>query len=211
MGTHWTLFFFHPMFDDPEKLRGQIDHLPSFRERGWLGTQIVLAVRTCDDGMNEHLIRRLDLPQMMSTMAFLSAWFLAAFVPQALGEPHKPIGGGRQTTIMAIFGQLPFEGFDVLLLRGDQPLEVVDTLVQGLQGHNGLLEPFAQVLIRLAGLLQFVVFALQRFTQGCLLGSQLFQFVVFAHAATLADGSSSRNCMTHLNSYHFGQDLSPTS
>ena len=103
------------MFGDPEPLGRQVDHLPSLRQVCGLGAQIVLAVRAFDDGMNEHLIERLHLPQVMPTMSWLSTGLLAALLPQALGRTHKTIGGGRQTAIMAIFGLLPFEGFDALL------------------------------------------------------------------------------------------------
>ena len=115
MGTDWALLFFHPMFPDPEPPGRQVDHLASLWYLCRLGTQIVLALFTRDDRMNKHLIRRLNLPQVMPTMAWLSTGLLAALLPQALGRTHKTIGGGRQTAIMAIFGLLPFEGFDALL------------------------------------------------------------------------------------------------
>ena len=51
---------------------------------------------------------------------------------------------------MAIFGLLPFQGFDALLQRVDQPFEDFHALVLRANGHDGLFEPFAQVLIRLA-------------------------------------------------------------
>jgi len=35
--------------------------------------------------------------------------------------------------------------------------------------------------------LQFFVFALQRFTQGCILRSELLEFFILGHMATLAD------------------------
>jgi hypothetical protein len=65
--------------------------------------------------MNEDLIGLLYLPQVMPTMSWLSTGLLAALLTQALGRAHKTIGGGRQTAIMAIFGLVPFEGFDALL------------------------------------------------------------------------------------------------
>ncbi len=74
----------------------------------------MLAALTAFHRMNKHLIRLLDLLEMMSTMAGLSTWFLAALFPQTLGDTDKAIGGGRQTTIVTIFGHLPFECFDAL-------------------------------------------------------------------------------------------------
>jgi hypothetical protein len=152
MGTHGTLFFFHPMFRDPEPPGRQVDHLASLRHVCRLGAQIVLAMLAAEDGMNQDLIRRLHLPQVMPTMALLSTGLLAALLPQALGRTDKPIGGGRQTAFMAIFGLLPFEGFDALLQSVDQPFEDIHALLLRANGDDGLFEPFAQVSIRLVRL-----------------------------------------------------------
>lgn len=54
-------------------------------------------------------------------------------------------------------------------------------------GDDGLFEPFAQVLIRLPRLFQLFVFAPQCAAQGYFLASQLFEFFILRHAATLAD------------------------
>jgi hypothetical protein len=129
VGTDRALFFLNAMFGDPEPLDWQIHHLTPLWQCCWLAAQIVLAVLAACDRMNEYLIRHLDLLEVMPTVAFLPTGLLAALLPQALGRTHKPIGGGRQTTIMAIFGLLPFESFD--------------TLLQILNGHDGLFEAFA--------------------------------------------------------------------
>ena len=68
------------MFGDPEPLDGQIHHLTSLWQVCWLGTQIVLAVLAAQDRMNEHLIRRLHLPEVMPTMSWLSTGLLAALL-----------------------------------------------------------------------------------------------------------------------------------
>jgi hypothetical protein len=156
-----TLFFFHAMFGDPQPLGRQINHLASLREAGFLGPQIVLTLLATADGMNEDLIGRLDLPQVRASMALLSAWFLATLVPQALGGTNEAVGGGRQTAIMAVFSELPLQGFDALLQTFDLSFELFGVFSQRVNGHDGLFEPFTQVLICLAGLLQFFVFALQ--------------------------------------------------
>jgi len=201
MVTHRALLFFHPMFRDPESLGRQVDDLTSLWYVCRLGAQIVLAVLTTLDRMNEDFIRCLDLPQVMSTMTCLPTRFLAALCAQALGGTNKTIRGGRQTAIMAIFGLLSFEGFDVLLQSVDQPFEDFHTLLLRANSDDGLFESFAQVLIRLLCLFQCFVFASQGFKQGCFLGSQLFEFFIPCHAATLADGPSSCNCIALLNSY----------
>jgi hypothetical protein len=69
------------------------------------------------------------LPQVMAAMSWLSTGLLAALLSQALGRTPKPIGGGRQTASMAIFGLLPFEGFDALLPRVNEPFKGFDTLL----------------------------------------------------------------------------------
>ena len=79
---------------------------------------------------------------------------------------------------MAIFGLLPFEGFDALLQSVDQPFEDVHVLLPRANGDDGLFEPFAQVLIRLARLFQFCVSVPQCFAQGCILLSELFEFFI---------------------------------
>src|SRR5262249_45835933 len=71
--------------------------------------------------MNEYLIGRLDLPQVMPTLTWLSARLIAALVPQALGRTHKPIGGGRQTAIMVIFALVQESDQVVVASRGDPP------------------------------------------------------------------------------------------
>ncbi len=114
--------------------------------------------------MNEDLIGNLYLPQVVPTMAVLPTRLLATLFPQALGCTNKAVGGGRQTTSMASFGQLPFERFDALLLRPN--------------GYKGLFESFAQVLIRLVQLVQFFVFTLQCFAPGPLLSPELFEFFI---------------------------------
>src|SRR2546421_3053314 len=152
-----ALFFFHPMFRDPKPFGRQVEHLASRWHVCRLGTQIVVTLLATEDGMNEHLIGRLDLPQVMATMAFLAAWFLPALCAQALGGTHKTVRRGRQTAIMAIFGQPPFESFDALLLGGDQPLEGFDALLLRLNGSDGFFESFAQGLIGLVHLLQLFI------------------------------------------------------
>jgi len=102
---------------------------------------------------------------------------------------------------VAIFGLLPFERFDALVLSFNEPFEDFDALVLSSNGLDGFFEPLAYDLFLLLELMQLFVFAPQGFAQGCLLSSQLFEFFVFGHAATLADCSSFRNCMALLNSY----------
>ena len=88
---------------------------------------------------------------------------------------------------MAIFGQSPFKSFDALLLRGDQPFEGFDALLLRVKSHDGLFEPFAQVLIGLLRLFEFFIFASQPFAQDDFLGLELFEFFILRHAPTVAN------------------------
>jgi hypothetical protein len=85
------------------------------------------------------------------------------------------------------FGLLSFEGFDALLQKVDQPFEGFDALLLRVNGHDGLFEPFAQVLIRLVRLFQLFVFALQEFAQDYFLRSELFEFFILRYASTVAN------------------------
>src|SRR5437763_2896500 len=137
--------------------------------------------------MHEDVIRLLHLLEMMPTMALLSSGLLAAFFAQALGWPHKAIRGRRQTAIMAVFGLVSFQGFDALLQKVDQPLEGFDVLLLRLNGHDGLFEPFAQVLIGLVRLFEFFILASQPFAQDSFLAMELFEFFILRHAPTVAN------------------------
>jgi hypothetical protein len=110
-----ALFFFDPMFGDPEPFCRQVHHLTPLWHFRWLLTQILLAVLTALDGMNEHLIGRHHLLEVMPPVALLPTGLLAALVSQALRRTNEAIGGGRQPAIMAILGLLPFERLHTLL------------------------------------------------------------------------------------------------
>jgi len=90
---------------------------------------------------------------------------------------------------MAIFGLLPFEGFDALLLRVDEPFEDSHALLLRAHGDDGLFEPFAQVSIRLLQLFEFFIFASQPFAQDSFLGPKLFEFFILRHAPTVANSA----------------------
>jgi hypothetical protein len=60
MVTPRTLLFFDPMFRDPESLDGEIDHLAPLWHAGLVGTQIMVAMLTALNWMNDHLIGGLD-------------------------------------------------------------------------------------------------------------------------------------------------------
>jgi hypothetical protein len=91
VGTDRTLFFLNAMFRDPEPLDGQIDHLASLWQCCGLVAQILLAVLTAFNRMNEHLVGCLYWLQIVSAMAFLATGLLAALFAQALGCTDKTI------------------------------------------------------------------------------------------------------------------------
>src|SRR5260221_2156780 len=86
METHRALLFFDPMFGDPEPLDWQIHHLTPLGQCCWLAAQILLAVLAACDRMNEHLIRHLDLLEVMPTVTFLSTRLLAALLPSSWAD-----------------------------------------------------------------------------------------------------------------------------
>src|SRR5258708_29783884 len=92
---------------------------------------------------------------MLSWMAWLPSWLLAALLAQALGGTHKTIRGRRQTAIMTIFGLLSFQCFHPLL--------------QILNSHDRLFESFAQVLVGFMRLFQLCIFVLYNCPQGAFL------------------------------------------
>ena len=154
-----------------------------------MGAQIVLAVLTALDCMKENLIGVGHLLQVMPPVPFLPTRLLPALFAQTLRGTHEAIGGGGQTAIMAIFGLLPFEGFDALLLRVDEPFEDSHALLLRAHGDDGLFEPFAQVSIRLLQLFEFFIFASQPFAQDSFLGPKLFEFFILRHAPTVANSA----------------------
>ncbi len=87
----------------------------------------------------------LHLLKVMPAMTLLPARFLATLLPQAFRGTHKAIGGGRQATIVAVFGQLP--------------LQFLDAFLQKVYGHRRLLQSFAQHLILLSQSVQFFIAA----------------------------------------------------
>lgn len=115
--SKWGTVFLRPDVPSPRAvLQAGPSRGRSFRQVSWLLTQVVLAVLTTLDGMNEHLIGRLYLLEMIPPMLHL-----AALVPQALWGTHKTIGGRRQTALVAIFGLLPFERSHVLVQGPEWP------------------------------------------------------------------------------------------
>src|SRR5258707_14499794 len=114
MGTERTLLFFDPMFGDPKPLDWQVHDLTPLWHCCWLRTQILLAVFTVLDFMDENLIGVVLLPQMMPPVPLLPTRLLPALFPQTLGRSHQTIGGRWQTDIPDICGFVPFEGRDSL-------------------------------------------------------------------------------------------------
>jgi len=131
------------MFADPEPLDRQVNDLASLRQLCWLAPQILVAMLTAEDWMNEDFIGRLYLLEMMSAMSLLPTGLLAALFPQALERANKTIRGGRQAAMMTIFGKLSFQRFDTLLLKADQPFEGLDLLMLGFKSADCLFESFS--------------------------------------------------------------------
>src|SRR5207302_9277776 len=128
--------------------------------------EIELALLAALNLMNDHLIGTLHLLKMIPAMTLLPARFLVALWSQAFRWTNKAIGGGRQATIVTVFGKLALQCFD--------------TLLQIVNRHQRLPQPFAQGLILL---------------------SKSFQFFIVAHTCSLANlGSRSQLWDPLLNS-----------
>ena len=165
MKASGTLFFFHAMFRDPEPLDRQVDHLTPLWQVCWLGTQIVLAMLAADDGMNEHLIGCLHLPQVMPTMALLPTGFLPLFCRKLLGgRTKRSEEGGKLLLWLSLACCL-----SRVLMRSCResisPSRALTCSCREPIAMMACLSPSRRVLIRLLRLFQLFVFALQRFAQ----------------------------------------------
>jgi hypothetical protein len=142
LSTVRTAFLLHPMLLDPQPFVWQVQDLATFGIAGRLLPQVVLTVLTSFHRMDQHFIRNLDLLEMMTAVATLSTWLLATLLPQTLGRAHEVIRGGRQVTIMAIFGFLPLQFIDPRLQKVDRQQRLLQPCSQGLVLVSQLLDLF---------------------------------------------------------------------
>lgn len=110
-------FVLNLMLGDSEPFDWQVDHLSAFHNRAGLLSQVLLALLTTLDGMDQDFIRGRNLLEVLTAMARLPASVLATLFPQALGRSHEAIRGRRQVTIVAIFGFLLFQFLDTSLQK----------------------------------------------------------------------------------------------
>src|SRR5512135_68144 len=106
----------------------------------------------------------------------LSSWLVATLAGQALGLPMEAVRRGRQATVMTILGQLLLQGikwcfqphhfFSPCCVLFWELFPILDVLLQGLNGRDCLQE---------------------RITQGLILLSKLFQFLILRHVVTVAN------------------------
>ena len=74
---------------------------------------------------------------------------------------------------MAVFRHLALQGFASFLVSRDYPFQIVDLLLQALDGVDRLQQPLSQVLVACLECL--------------LLLSEVLQFFICGHGATVAD------------------------
>jgi|tagenome__1003787_1003787.scaffolds.fasta_scaffold19021443_1 hypothetical protein len=72
---------------------------------------------------------------------------------------------------------LPFQGFDPLLLRSDHPFQFFDALLLRRNGFDRFFESFAQILTCFERLVQLFVFPLQSMPESGILLLDLFQML----------------------------------
>jgi len=66
---------------DPEPLERQIYYLTPLWQFRWVSTQVLLTVLTAFDRVNEYLIGKLHLSQVVPTMTLLPTRFLPTLLP----------------------------------------------------------------------------------------------------------------------------------
>jgi hypothetical protein len=166
-----TLFLLGSIFPHDQTWRWQIHHLTALSATCGHRLQILLTRFTPFDLQLSDLIGAGGERQARSRVSWLPARFLLALGAQAFGLVSKPIRGGGQVAIVAIFGQPILQGLQ-LLTQVVHPLMVM--LEQGIllrQHHLLLLDEFVSLR--------------QLFAQNPILFSQSVQFFFDRHGLTL--------------------------
>ena len=189
-----TLFALRLMLLHKQAGCWHIHHLSPFDGMGSNLGQILLAVLTAVDRMDDHLVRSWREQQGPAWVTLLSAGVLATFLAQTPGLTHETIRRWGQVAIVTVFGQSLLQSFhllaqlaNLLLLQAAFSFQQADLLLQPI---NQLLLQADRFLLQ-AGLL----------SQQPILLSKLGQFF-FCHALTLHGGDSFGKSLGDLSSYH---------
>jgi hypothetical protein len=166
-----TLFLLGPIFPHQQTRQRQIYDLATLSSTGCNRLQVVLASFAPLDQQAGDLIGRRRELQAGSWMSWLPSRFLLALGAQAFRFACKPIRGGRQVAIVAIFRKPVLQGFQ-LLAQAAHLLTVV--LDQGMLLREHLLL-----------LLDDFISLRQLFSQHLILFSQIGKFFFDRHALTL--------------------------
>jgi len=97
-----------------------IHPLPMLAGSAYHPMQVGLAVLAMLNGLHNHFIGLRRQAQTLTRMALLSAWLFATWLAQTLLLPYKPIRGGRQMTMVALFAQSLFQRLHTLEQLRDQ-------------------------------------------------------------------------------------------
>jgi hypothetical protein len=166
-----TLFLLGLIFAHQHTRRGHIQHLAPLSATGCHCQQVLLARFTALDLQLGDLIRGAGERQARSRVSYLPTRWLLALLAQAFWLASKPIGGGGQVAIMAIFGEPVLQGFQVLAQAAHLLALLLDDRV--VLGEQGLL------------LLDQFVSLRQLLPQSLILFAQPDQFFFNRHALTL--------------------------
>ncbi len=166
-----TLFLLCLIFPHQQTRQGQIQHLSTLSSTRRNRLQVLLACFTPFDLQLGDLIGCGGEQQARSRVSCLPARFLLAGIAQAFGLASKAIRGGRQVAIVAIFGELVPQAFDLLAQ--------VAHLLTVLLDHGVLLREQRLLLLD-----EFVSLR-QLFAQLLILFSQRDPFFFNRHALTL--------------------------
>jgi hypothetical protein len=135
--TPGAALLFCLVFNYHDPLGRQINHLSTFHLQALHCAQVLLAVQTGLDWVNQHHIGRRREQQCASSMSRLSTGLLLANLAQALGLPMKAVGGRWQVTVVAVLVELLLQGLHLLseprhllLHLGDQLITLSKLLLQ---------------------------------------------------------------------------------
>src|SRR6266568_2773873 len=166
-----TLFLLGPIFPYQHPRQRQLHDLTPLSSTRCHRVQVVLAGLTVVYLQLDDLIWRGRERQARSRVSWLPTRFLLALLAQALRFAHKPIRGGRQVAIVAIFREPVSQGFQLLAQAAHLLLVVLDHGVLLRQPRLLLLDEFVSLR--------------QLFPQTLILFSQIDQFFFDRHARTL--------------------------
>src|SRR5260370_22402715 len=182
-----TLFLLCPIFAHHQTRQRHIHDLATLSSTRCHRVQVVLARFAPFYLLKDDLIWRRRELKARSWVSWLPARWLLARLAQAFWCAHKPIRGGGQVAIVAIFREPVLHGFQLLAQAAHLLTVVLDHGVLFRQPRLLLLDEFVSLR--------------QLFSQHRILCSQICKFFFDCHALTLLGLTPFGKCPAHLGSY----------